>query len=245
VEGAYGVVSLFVPSQRPSGPRGGLRFPVAPRLFNQTCTLSPVTQSFRTLSAPFEFEIDKIKNSRFLSALAPTKDEESAKAFVQEVRERYSDARHHCFAWRLGETGAIFRSSDDGEPSGSAGRPILNQLEGHEVTNLTCVVVRWFGGVKLGVGGLVRAYGGAAGKALDRAPILAVVIRVRVLLEFPYDCSGAVSGVLHGFGLQEQASDYGEVVRLELAVPKDEVPGLKIELVERTGGRVRVDLPGD
>jgi uncharacterized YigZ family protein len=197
-----------------------------------------VSESFRTLDTAFEYELDPIKGSRFLAVLAPTAHEEAAMEFVQTARKRWPDARHHCFAWRLGPDGALFRSSDDGEPSGSAGQPILNQLKGHGITDLTCVVLRWFGGTKLGVGGLMRAYGGAAGRALDRAPIREVVITVPIRLLFPWECSGAVSGVLHALSLKEQAADYGEQVSLDIDVPREMLKALETDLAERTGGRV-------
>ncbi len=106
-----------------------------------------------------------MKGSRFLVALAPVSNEEAAKAFRQRVRDEIPGASHHCWAWRLARP-AIERAGDDGEPSGSAGRPMLAQLTGNDVVDVIAVVTRFFGGTKLGVGGLVRAYGGAVGEAL-------------------------------------------------------------------------------
>lgn len=200
--------------------------------------------SIRSIQEPFEFELDPIKGSRFLACLAPCGTEEEAKAFVGSVRERFRDARHHCFAWRLGSgAAAVTRSSDDGEPSGSAGRPILMQLEGHEVTDLACVVVRWFGGVKLGVGGLVRAYGGAAGKALDRAPLVTRAITLVLVLQYPWECSSAVQAVLHAHGLEAMQAEFGEGVTQRVAVPLARVEQVEAELRERSAGRVTVERP--
>lgn len=200
--------------------------------------------SIRTIQEPFEFELDPIKGSRFLACLAPCGTEEEAKAFVGSVRERFRDARHHCFAWRLGSgAAAVTRSSDDGEPSGSAGRPILMQLEGHEVTDLACVVVRWFGGVKLGVGGLVRAYGGAAGKALDRAPLVTRAITLELVLRYPWECSSAVQAVLHAHGLEAMQAEFGEGVSQRVAVPMARIEQVEAELRERSAGRVTVERP--
>ncbi len=106
-----------------------------------------------------------MKGSRFLVALAPVSTEEAAKEFLQQTRSEIPGASHHCWAWRLASP-AIERAGDDGEPSGSAGRPILAQLAGNDVVDVIAVVTRFFGGTKLGVGGLVRAYGGAVGEAL-------------------------------------------------------------------------------
>ncbi|MEZ5976586.1 MAG: YigZ family protein, partial [Planctomycetota bacterium] len=164
---------------------------------------------YLTLGAPFEFEPDPVKGSRFLVDMAPAGDPDAAMAFVKIVQARYPDATHHCFAWRIGPEGKETRANDDGEPGGSAGRPILAQIEGHEVCDVVVVVTRYFGGTKLGVGGLMRAYGGAAGQALDRAPIEAREITEPWAIAFPYSCSGAVEGVLHAHRLALIDAEYG------------------------------------
>lgn len=194
-----------------------------------------------TLAEPFEYEPERIKGSRFLAALAPAADAAAAEAFVKARRELYPGATHTCWAWRLGMHGSEQRSSDDGEPAGSAGRPILNQIEGHGVTHVVAAVTRWFGGTKLGVGGLVRAYGGTAGMALDRAPLLEHEVTEPLVLSFPYDCTSAVQACLHAQSLEPTESDYGAEVRLVLQVPVAVIETLRLELVERTAGRVRID----
>ena len=148
------------------------------------------------------------------------------------------DARHHCFAWRLGTDDAI-RSSDDGEPGGSAGRPILAQIAGHDLHHVVVVVTRYFGGTKLGVGGLMRAYGGAAGKALDRATIQEVEEMTSVFVEHSYDDTNAVHNTLSNLGLAVLNTEYGEGARLEVEVAVDKADELRRELTDRTGGRVR------
>ena len=196
-----------------------------------------MTDRYRTLASAHAYEPAPIKNSRFLAFVAPVGSVEEATAFIQDLGARYKDARHVCWAWRLNPAGDRTRSSDDGEPSGSAGRPILLQLEGHGLTNVVAAVVRYFGGVKLGVGGLMRAYGRAAGQCLDRAAILDVVVTERVVLEHPYDCSNAVQAVLAAEDLAPIASDYGERVRLELEVPRPDLERVLAALRDRTGGR--------
>lgn len=181
-----------------------------------------------------------IKGSRFIAAVAPVADAAEAAAFVERLRAEFSDARHVCFAWRLGARGDATRSSDDGEPGGSAGRPILAQLEGHGVSDTVAVVVRYFGGVKLGVGGLMRAYGGAAGQCLDRADLEEVEVTRRVVVEHPYDCSGAVSGLLVAEGLTAEDAEYGATVRFALRLPEGHVGRIVHELTERTAGRATV-----
>lgn len=196
-----------------------------------------MTDQYRTLAGEHAYEPPPTKNSRFLAFVAPAASEEEAGAFLDRIRAEYDDARHVCYAYRLGPAGDRTRSSDDGEPSGSAGRPILLQLEGHGVTDVVAAVVRYFGGVKLGVGGLMRAYGGAAGQCLDRAPLREVVVTERLVVEHPYECSSAVQAVLAAEELSPIASDYGALVRLELEVPRAELARVRALLVDRTGGR--------
>ena len=193
--------------------------------------------SFLTLASPFRYEPDKVKGSRFIADVAPVATEEEAESFLAEVRSTFHDARHHCFAWRLGPEGDVTRASDDGEPAGSAGRPILAQLEGHEVTNVCAVVTRYFGGTKLGVGGLMRAYGGAAGMALDRAELRRVVFTTPLSITFPYSFEGKVKGLLVSHDLTPTESDYGETVSLRLSIPSSRVEGFLAELRDRTAGR--------
>ncbi len=198
---------------------------------------------YRTLAAEHAYEPPPIKNSRFLAFVAPAESEEEARAFIERVRSRHDDARHVCWAWRLGPDGKRTRSSDDGEPSGSAGRPILAQLEGHAVTAVVAAVVRYFGGIKLGVGGLMRAYGGATGQCLDRAPLREVVVTEPLVIEHPYDCSGAVQAVLAAEGLSPSSREYGDAVRLELSVPRPDLERLRRALIDRSGGRVILASP--
>ncbi len=191
-------------------------------------------------SCPSQFEGDKIKQSRFIACLFPVADVNQAQAAMAETRLRFGDARHVCWAWRLGVEGDTTRSSDDGEPSGSAGRPILNQLEGHSVTDCALAVVRYFGGVKLGVGGLMRAYGGTAGKCLDRAALEEVIVFTRIDVVHDYECTSAVQAVLHQWELQAQEAEFGARVSFWIEVPRDGAAEVCKELEERTAGRVQV-----
>lgn len=192
---------------------------------------------FRTLADELRHEIDPIKGSRFLATVAPADSADAAEAFVERVRTEFASASHHGWAYRVGAAGDVFRSSDDGEPSGSAGRPILAQIEGHDLTNAAVVVTRWFGGTKLGVGGLMRAYGGAAGQTLDRARITTVVITRRVTLDHPYVCSGAVQGLLAAHDLTPVSARYDAEVTLVLDVPERDLDAFARELSDRTAGR--------
>ena len=185
-----------------------------------------------TLRARAEVEIPKIKGSRFIGYAAPAADEGEARALVEEVQALHPQARHLCWAYR-GVDG-IERSSDAGEPRGSAGPPILRKIEGAELHHVAVVVVRYFGGTKLGVGGLIRAYGAAAGAALDAAPRETAKVMARVELRFPMARFGAVSGCLRAHGVNPKDPDFG---------PED--VSLSV-IVERAGplGGARVDAPG-
>lgn len=195
--------------------------------------------AYRTLAGPTRREIDKVKGSRFLASAFPIAGEEEAARRLAALRAEHRDARHTCWAWRLGERGERFRWSDDGEPAGSAGRPILQQIEAHELDHALVAVTRWFGGVKLGVGGLVRAYGGAAAAVLARAAVRSVPITRRVVVEHPWDCAGAVQALVAVHGLTPVAADYGARVRLELALPRSSAEAFLRELADRTSGRAR------
>lgn len=191
---------------------------------------------FRTLAAPHQVEIPKIKGSRFIADVAPVASEAEAKAFVESVRQVFPDASHHCWAWAL--AGDVVRSSDDGEPGGTAGEPILKRILGAELEAVAVVVTRWFGGTKLGMGGLVRAYGGAAAAVLDEAEIVTRTQTVELRLSHAYGDSGAVTSVLTAHGLEPVSAEYGVEVVLAVAVPVEEVDVFVIELRDRTAGRV-------
>ena len=200
-----------------------------------------VSDEFEVLAEAFRHETDPIKGSRFIASLAPVRSEEEALEFVASVRAEGPGATHHCWAYRLGQPCDRFRFSDDGEPGGSAGRPILQQLEGHGLSDLACVVTRYYGGTKLGVGGLIRAYGGCAAKALDLAPKRVRVVTVRLEVRFPYDCTGAVAGLLAARRMEPAASEYGAEVRMLLDVPRRDLEGFTDELRERTAARASVE----
>jgi uncharacterized YigZ family protein len=197
-------------------------------------------EEYRTLAAEERHEPPRIKGSRFIATATPVRSAAGAEEFVRRVRAEFSDARHTCFAWRLGAEGEETRANDDGEPGGSAGRPILHQIVGHEVTDVAVAVTRWFGGIKLGVGGLMRAYGGATGAVLDRASVRIVAITRRVEVVYPYECSSAIQGLLAATGLAPRASEYGASVRLEIDVPVALVEEFLREVRDRTAGRATV-----
>ncbi|MAE29074.1 MAG: YigZ family protein [Planctomycetota bacterium] len=196
-----------------------------------------------TPASECRFEPPPIKGSRFIAHLAPAADEDEARSVLARLAQEFSDARHICWAMRIGNStrpGFLERANDDGEPSGSAGRPILAQLEGHGVTDAVAAVVRYFGGVKLGVGGLMRAYGGAAGQCLDRMPTRAIVRLCRLTLNFAWDQSGVVEALLAAEHINPLSADYGEAVELVIEFPEAERQRLTGALMDCTAGRINL-----
>lgn len=201
--------------------------------------------SHLTLARAVDLEVPKIKGSRFWAFARPVADEAAARAFLDELRELHRGAGHHCFAWTLGVSDPRTRSSDDGEPSGTAGRPILKEIEARDLRDTCVVVLRWFGGTKLGTGGLVRAYGGAARALLAEAPTEEVLETRPARLRFGYPDTALVEGVLRELGLEPVAADYEAEVSLSLAVPTEQVEALERALSDATAGRLSLDLRGD
>ncbi len=197
---------------------------------------------YRTVVGELRHEIDKIKGSRFIATIAPAESVDAATAFVTSVRKEFHDARHTCWAYRIGDRGETFRSSDDGEPSGSAGKPILAQVDGQGLCYVVVAVTRYFGGTKLGVGGLVRAYGQAAAEAIARASIRTVVLTRRVRIEHPYECSSAIEALLAAEHRRPAAADYTTSVRLEFDIPEDEVDSFVCQVRDRTGDRATITV---
>jgi len=144
-----------------------------------------LNDTFFTIAKPVE-GLFKESNSKFFYFAFPVKTEDEIKEYLAKLRKTYFDARHHCFAWALGKNGEFYRAFDDGEPNHSAGDPILGQIRSKELTQVLIVVVRYFGGTKLGMGGLIQAYKTAASLALDEAEIIQKQIKMEVSIQFPY-----------------------------------------------------------
>ena len=181
-------------------------------------------------ASPVEAEIRE-KGSRFLALVSGVSGDEAAWARLEEVRRRFPDATHHCWAWRLGPAG-LERASDDGEPAGTAGMPILRVLRGAELSDVLAVVVRWFGGTKLGKGGLARAYAAAVKEALAGLAITERHPTVYLTLTLPYERLGAVKRLIHPPALEIRGEEYGSAVTLRLEVHTAAVPGLKQTLAD-------------
>lgn len=190
----------------------------------------------------------EVRRSRFLATVRRVEDETAARAVVDELRRRHADARHHCSAFVLGPwggPGAVQRSSDDGEPSGTAGAPMLEVLRGREVADVVVVVTRWFGGVLLGAGGLVRAYGDATRAGLDAVGLRARARVAEVALDVAHADAGRVESELRARGVGVRGAEYGAEVTLHLAVPPAEVAGLAAAVAALTGGAAQPVVVGE
>ncbi|NYD43026.1 YigZ family protein [Nocardioides panaciterrulae] len=194
-----------------------------------------MTDSYLTLARDGEAEIE-VKRSRFLCTLVRVEDEESARAVVDRLRRTHWDARHHCSAFVLGPDGAVERSSDDGEPAGTAGAPMLEVLRGRGVSDAVAVVTRWFGGTLLGAGGLVRAYGDAVRAGLDATGTLRRDLLRELELEVGHADAGRVESDLRARGIAVLDTTYAATVVLRLGVPVAEVERLHALVAELTGG---------
>jgi len=198
---------------------------------------------FRVAAGSSEAEF-RVKGSRFIAVARPVSDLAGAVRARDAERRRFHNATHHVYAAQLrnGEQ----RFDDDGEPAGTGGRPTLAAIERAGLTDLVVIVTRYFGGTKLGTGGLGRAYGGAAELALDRVPDRTVVPGRRVVLRYPYGDTGAVTRLAEGIGAVRLRERYGDQAELEVAVPESRMGRLRVEVAEATAGRaVLVELPGE
>lgn len=185
------------------------------------------------------------RGSRFLCTLRRITDEDTARELVASLRREHQDARHHCSAFVIGPDGALQRSSDDGEPAGTAGAPMLEVLRGAGVSDVAAVVSRWFGGTLLGAGGLVRAYGDAVRAALAGAGTLRRSLLTEVALDLDHADAGRVEGELRARGVRVLDVAYDERVRLLLAATPGEVDRLGEVVAAATAGAGLLERVGE
>ena len=185
-----------------------------------------------------------IKKSRFTGYGSPAHSEQEALDFLARIRAETKDANHHCYAYIIGRNAGVMRYSDDGEPGGTAGLPIIETMKARGVVDCVVVVTRWFGGILLGAGGLVRAYSRGAVEAIDAAGLVSMEpgIEVQFSVEYP------MYGILEGF-LREHASDveadFQEVVRMRMMIAAERADWFQKELIERSNGRVTPTFGGE
>ncbi|MEU0128416.1 MULTISPECIES: YigZ family protein [unclassified Streptomyces] len=201
-------------------------------------------EQYRTVARAGVHETE-VSRSRFLCALAPAATEHEAQEFIARIRKEHPTANHNCFAYVIGADASVQKASDDGEPGGTAGVPILQMLMRRDVRYAVAVVTRYFGGVKLGAGGLIRAYGGAVGEALDS---LGTITRRRFRLltvTVDHHRAGKLENDLRAGGRAVHDVTYAEAVTFEIGLPETEVEDFRAWLADATAGAATLELGGE
>jgi len=201
-------------------------------------------EQYRTVAREDVHEVE-INKSRFLCTLAPAATEQEAQEVIQRVRKEHPTANHNCYAYVIGADGDVKKASDDGEPGGTAGVPMLQMLVRREMRYVVAVVTRYFGGVKLGAGGLIRAYGGAVGEALDA---LGTVTRRRFRLAtvtVDHQRAGKLENDLRATGRVVRDVRYAEAVTIEVGLPEADVAAFRGWLADATAGTAGLELGGE
>ncbi len=196
---------------------------------------------YKTITASGEAEFT-IQRSRFITHTAPIQNEAEAQAFLQQIKKRYYDARHSCSAWVLGPDGSRQKSSDDGEPGGTAGAPILEAIRQNGLTNLIIVVTRYFGGIKLGAGGLIRAYSHAAVLGIEASPIAQATLFRRTAVTIAYPLLGTIENWLRQKNIRIADKRYTENVTLILLIEPEALEAAAADLTNLTAARCQIDL---
>ena len=189
-------------------------------------------KNFKTVSEEKIFSAEyEIKKSKFISHIKHVEDEESAREFVQQIKKKYFDATHNCSAWIIGDKQ---KSNDDGEPGGTAGNPILETIKKNELNNVCVVVTRYFGGIKLGAGGLIRAYSHAANLAISSAKIVQIKTFQKISLTLEYNLLATVENFLRQKKIRVESTNYAEDVEINIFVLPEDVENFFTELTEIT-----------
>lgn len=199
-----------------------------------------MSDTYYTIEGAYWAELPKVKGSRFIGEAFAVETTEAVETYLAQIRKREYNATHWCWAYRIGGEGEKMRFNDDGEPSGTAGQPILRQIEGRKLTNILVVVTRYYGGTKLGTGGLIRAYGDAAAYVLDTVDVLTRIKRQTVSLRFAYFDTSAAMHTLQRFDALMLHTDYGDDTTLHVAVRQSQVADLEKAFVEALHGRGKV-----
>lgn len=196
---------------------------------------------YKTVYAGGEAEIIE-KKSRFIATVKPVKNEDEAIAFIESLKKKYWNATHNCFAYVIGEHFQTQRCSDDGEPSGTAGKPMLDVLLGEEIHDTVVVVTRYFGGTLLGTGGLVRAYQASTKAGLEASTVITKMHGHKVSIQTDYTGLGKIQYILGQRGIQILNSEYTDCVQLEVLLPEAEVQNVVAEITEGTNGQAQMEL---
>ena len=192
-------------------------------------------EEYLMVEAPGQGEIVE-KKSRFIANVFSVRNEEEALAYIEEIKKKYWDARHHCYAYAIGKNNEIQRFSDDGEPQGTAGKPILEVLTKGNIHNTLIVVTRYFGGTLLGTGGLVRAYGQSAKAGIENAKVIRVCDGVSFQLNCDYNSIGKIKYIMAQMNIMAE-EEYGADVALHINMRKQDFELFKNQVTDATGGK--------
>ena len=195
------------------------------------------SQRYKILYKEGEAEISE-KKSRFIAHIAPAQTEEEAQAFIEKIKKQYWDARHNCWAYSIGEKQPALRCSDDGEPSGTAGKPMLEVLTGQELHNVVAVVTRYFGGVLLGTGGLIRAYQAAAKEGIKNSDIAQVCDGITAVITTDYNAYGKLQYICNDNNVDIIDTDFGANVTIKLAAEMSVCDTFEKKLMDTFAGNV-------
>lgn len=196
-------------------------------------------KNHRTISQDGQQEII-VKKSRFICTVKRTQSEEEALNFIAAVKKEHWKASHNCSAYTIGQDGLIQRASDDGEPSGTAGVPMLEVLKKNNLTDVAAVVTRYFGGTKLGAGGLIRAYGKAVSEALDQIGIVEKQLHQYFTITVSYPLSGKIQNALRESPYRIEAIDYTDEVSITCLVRSDQIDSFKTSIIDWTSDQCRI-----
>ncbi len=196
-----------------------------------------MTDEFYTIGSVHESQI-KVKGSTFIGLASPARSREEADIFLRSVQKKYFDATHHCYAYRIGFGSAqVFRSSDDGEPGGTAGKPILQAIDGKQLTDLIVVVTRYFGGTKLGTGGLARAYAESAADVLSQSQIVSKIIYESLRFQFPYEDTNTVMRLIGSCEGKVLDTHYDTLTEMTVHIRAGHCDRFRSQLTDQTRGR--------
>ena len=198
-----------------------------------------MVKKYKTVASYAEAEIS-IKKSRFIATVKPVKTQEEAEEFLDELRKKYWNATHNCYAYQIGKKNEIQRFSDDGEPQGTAGKPMLDVLKGENLTNTIVVVTRYFGGTELGTGGLVRAYGRSTKEGILAAGIIECVLVRRYMVTIPYTLVGKIQYLLAENAYITEDEEYTEDVCLSVLVEEDNCEIFEDQIIQSTSGEANI-----
>ena len=198
---------------------------------------------FHTIKESFEIEIDKIKGSRFISRIIPVATRDEAESELERIKKRFYDANHNCFGYKVGlGIDEVTRYSDDGEPSGTAGRPIFSVIEGSDLTDILVISTRYFGGTKLGTGGLIKAYTESAKAAIEGCEKRTVEIYSEIAFSYDYDSTSLVMSMISNYEIKILKEEFGNSVSVRCRINRAFVEKFSEELFDKSNGQIEVKL---